>query len=95
MSSSNANMMSLPSWCWIPIDTSGLEAMLRPIDMAGEDHAVVAHDCVRGLDGLHLNGGVGWVCLPGELLGQHLLEACASDNTWKPPESVYVGPTSS
>ena len=53
----------------------GVEAMLRPIDMAGEDHAVVVHDCVRGLDGLHLNGGVGWVCLPGELLGQDLLEA--------------------
>ena len=50
----------------------GVKAMLRAVDVAGEDHAVVVDDRVRGLDGLHLNGGVCWVGLPGELLGQDL-----------------------
>ena len=53
----------------------GVEAMLRTIDVAREDDAVVVDDRVGRLDGLHLNGGVGWVGLPGELLRQDLLEA--------------------
>ena len=46
----------------------GIEPVLRPVDVAGEDHAVVVHDCVRGLDGLHLDGGIRWVGLPRKLL---------------------------
>ena len=53
----------------------GVEAMLRAVDVAREDDTIVVDDRVRGLDGLHLHGGVGWVSLPGELLGQDLLEA--------------------
>ena len=51
--------------------------MLRAVDVAGEDHAVVVDDRVRGLDRLHLDGRVGRIRLPGELLRQDLLEAGA------------------
>ena len=53
----------------------GIEAMLRTVDVAGEDHAVVVDDRVRGLDGLHLDLRVGRVGLTGELLRQNLLKA--------------------
>ena len=53
----------------------GVEAMLRTVDVAGEDHAIVVDDRVRSLDGLHLDLWVGRVCLTGELLRQNLLKA--------------------
>ena len=55
----------------------GIEAMLRAVDMAGEDHAVVVNHRVGSFDGLHLDLWVGWVGLTGELLGENLLEAGA------------------
>ena len=49
--------------------------MLRAVDVAGEDHAVVIDHRVGGFNGLHLDGRIGRVSFAGELLGENLLEA--------------------
>ena len=66
----------------------GIEAMLRAVDMAGEDHAVVVDDRIGGFDGLHLDLWVGWVGFPENSWERTFLKPAPSDNTWKPPESV-------
>ena len=70
----------------------GIEAMLRTVDVAGEDHAVVVDDRVRGLDGLHLDLRVGRVGLTGELLRQNLLKAGSKRQDLKAARIGVRGP---
>ena len=51
------------------------EAVLRAVDVGGEDHAVVIDHCIRGLDGLRGQPRVVGVGRPRELLGEDFLEA--------------------
>jgi hypothetical protein len=88
VSSSKANMMSAPSWCWICIDTSGVKRCIDPsrwdLNVTPSSSTVAS----RSLPSAMTSSG----CTECESIDRVFWNPAPSDRTWKPPESVNVGP---
>ena len=86
--SSKAKIMSAPSWCWMRIDTSGVNRWRDPsrcdLNVTPSSSTVAS----RFLPGAITSSAR----TPETSMARTFLNPAPSESTWKPPESVNVGP---
>ena len=81
-------MMSAPSWCWIRIEISGVNRCIEPsrwdLNVTPSSSTVAS----RFFPGAMTSSD----CMPSTFIASTFLNPAPSESTWKPPESVKVGP---
>jgi hypothetical protein len=89
VSSSNANMMSAPILCWMPIEISAEKRCASPFK---GDLNVTPSSSTQAMRSLPL-AMMSSDFMPVTSIASVFLKPTPSDITWKPPESVNVGPS--
>ena len=89
VSSSKANMMSAPIWCWTFIEISGLKRCRSPLRWLLNHTPSSSTWARRSLPGATASSGPEWST---DFMSMTFLNPDPRLITWKPPESVNVGP---
>ena len=87
VSSSNANMMSAPNWCWIRMLTSGVKRWVSPLRYE-VNVTPSSSTCASRVEPSAMTSSSGTVVS----IARTFLKPTPRLITWKPPESVNVGP---
>ena len=81
-------MMSAPSSCWIPIDTSGLKRCFVPSMWLENTTPSLSTTALEALIACICTAGSFGSALPENSWERTFLKPAPRESTWKPPESV-------
>ena len=88
VSSSNANMMSAPSLCWMFIEISAENRCSEPLSGDLNVTPSSSTNAMRSLPSAITSSDF----MPFTSIANVFLKPAPSESTWNPPESVKVGP---
>ena len=80
--------MSAPRWCWMPIDTSGVKRCRSPLRGLRKVTPSSSTIALRSASAAMTSASVSWETS----MARVFLKPAPRLSTWKPPESVKVGP---
>ena len=89
VSSSNAKMMSAPSWCWTCIETSGVNRWMSPLRW---DRKVTPSSSTFAIRSSRATVCRSARSFPANSVVSTFFDPTPRLMTWNPPESVKVGP---